>query len=68
MDVLLLQSPFAKGFLSKILSKLIFSKIGYKPKLSVNTFDLSMDDKDAVVKLELHMASKDVEELLNKLI
>ena len=51
MDIMQIKSSLMRGFISKMLSKIIYDKFGYKVKVNVNDIDLKINDEKATVQL-----------------
>ena len=51
MDIMQIKSSLMRGFISKMLGKVIYDKFGYKIKVNVNDIDLKINDEKATVQL-----------------
>lgn len=61
-----LGSKFMRGMVSKIVSKLIYKKTGYKVDIQLNDLDVSVINGDTTVKVNMEAKLKSEE--FNKII
>lgn len=61
-----LGTKFMRGMVSKIVSKLIYKKTGYKIDIQLNDLDVSVIDGDTTIKVNMEAKLKSEE--FNKII
>lgn len=50
-----LSTKFMRGIVSKILSRMIYKKIGYKVNIQINELDINMIDGDTAVHANVEL-------------
>lgn len=51
MDIMQIKSSLMRGIISKLISKVICDKLGYKVKIHINDIDMKINDEKATIQL-----------------
>lgn len=51
MDIMQIKSSLMRGIISKLISKVIHDKLGYKVKIHINDIDLKINEEKAAIQL-----------------